>query len=153
MLGFTKWGFGLWVTISIWVCFFLSFFVRPSMLLETLSSWVHLVFFEHMDGLGFLFEWLFQWVFLFLWCGFTNEISGEESFNVWVEFLGFGCERFAEKVIWVFLVVISKHYFLSLKIKIIEKLNFFFFVFNLDVDSGILIIILVAMLSSTLPPM
>ena len=124
LFGYFHWGFGLWVTVSIWVCFFLSFFVIPSMLLETLSSWVHLVLFEQMDGLGFLFEWLFQWVFLFLWCGFTNEISSDESFNVWVEFLGFGWLQFAKKVIWVFLIVISKHYFLSLKIKRIEKLIF-----------------------------
>ena len=77
----------------------------------------------------FLFEWLFQWVFLVLWCGFTNEIFGEESFNVWVEFLGFGWVWFVEKIIWVFLVVISKHYFLSLKIKITKKLIFLVFVF------------------------
>ena len=142
-----RWGFGLWVTISIWVCFFLSF-VQPSMLLETLSSWVHLVFFEHMDGLGFLFELLFLWVFLFLWYGFTNEISSEESFNVWVEFLGFGWVRLAERVIWVLLVVISKHYFLSLKIKRTGKLIFCWFKFRCQRD--IIIIILVAISSSTL---
>ena len=33
------------------------FSCEKSMLLETLSSWVYMVFFEHMNGLGFLFEW------------------------------------------------------------------------------------------------